>query len=201
MKKGPGEIRPPRKEIHAALLRQVPVQESFHNVLPQARVETPAFLRGELPDLVLARTGFVSHLHEELPATALLQVLLDQTENSVPQIVRGAVEAVRCVLYRLLPVPGPPCYSRRYCIRPFEADYRRSSSGVAHDETLGVYRELHSAIPAGVPRRHDTDGPLDVLGSNRYLKADSSAAYLYRNLNHLNHLSSLLTLAAIRHLL
>jgi hypothetical protein len=98
----------------------VPIQESLHDVFSQDRVEALALLLGELPDLFLARARFASHLHEELPAPALLQVLLDQTENSVPQIVRS--EAVRFILPRLVHVPSPPFCSRRYSVWLFEAD-------------------------------------------------------------------------------
>src|SRR5918997_1290009 len=59
----PGIRAPPREKIHAALLRQVPIQEPLHDVLSQDRVEAPAFLRGELPDLLLVRgAGFISYL-------------------------------------------------------------------------------------------------------------------------------------------
>ena len=84
------------RAVDSTLLRQVSIQQLFHDVFSQDRLEASALLCGEFPDLLFARAGFASYLYEVPPAPALLQVLLDQIENPVPKILLA--EAVRCGL-------------------------------------------------------------------------------------------------------
>jgi hypothetical protein len=63
------------------------------------------------------------------------------------------------------------------------ADYSCPISGILHEETFGIDRELYPAV--GVLLPYEAYGSLNALGLNRHIEAGSSTAYLDRNIHHL----------------
>src|SRR5215217_810821 len=66
--------------------------------------------------------------------------------------------------------------------------YPCSSSGA--EETPGLHGGLHPNVALRVSPRYETGGSPDALGPDRHVESSSPAAYLYRSLNHRDHLYS-----------